>query len=159
MSRGINKVTLIGLVGGEVELRYTQSGQAIVQFSLATGKQWRDRNTQENKESTEWHRCVAFEPLSNVIAEYVKKGYKLYLEGENRTRKWVDQQNITRYVTEIYIHEMEILSSPKGADSAETPAQQLAGQSHTPVLREFGHDPDLDDSSIPFDDNDMNSQG
>ncbi|MDZ7924941.1 MAG: single-stranded DNA-binding protein [Marinagarivorans sp.] len=137
MSRGVNKVILVGLVGNDVDLRYSKDGKAIVQFSLATGKQWRERDTNAQKESTEWHRCVAFEPLSNIIAEHVKKGYKLYLEGENRTRKWVDQQNITRYTTEVFVHTMEIMSSPRAQDAAHSP------ESPAPPDTNFGHDPDL----------------
>jgi single-strand DNA-binding protein len=151
MSRGVNKVILVGLVGNDIEVRYTKSEKAVVQFSVATGKQWRDRETGEQNESTEWHRCVAFEPLSNIIAEHVKKGYKLYLEGENRTRKWIDQQNITRYTTEVFVHTMEKMSSPRNAQDA---AQSPESAAHSPNSNDthFGQDPDLPSTGDSFDD-------
>ena len=153
MSRGVNKVILVGLVGNEVDLRYSKSGKAIVQFSLATGKQWKDRETGEPQESTEWHRCVAFEPLSNIIVEHVKKGYKLYLEGENRARQWVDQQNITRYTTEVFVNTMEIMSSPRPSAQDATHNGNTVSQAQAATVNDpnYGYDSDLaDDDGIPF---------
>lgn len=137
MSRGINKVTLVGHAGQDADVRYTPSGKAVVQLSLATGREWKDRETGQKKTSTEWHRVVFFEPLSNIVSEHVKKGQQLYIEGFLRTRKWHDQnRNVDRFTTEVVATEMEMLGGkPKNGNDANANSDQAApigGNTTTP---------------------------
>ena len=104
MARGINKVILIGNVGQDPEIRSTQDGREIASFSLATTESWKDKNSGERKDKTEWHRIAVFsQGLVSIIKNYVKKGSKLYIEGALATRKWTDNQGIERYSTEIVL--------------------------------------------------------
>lgn len=119
MARGVNKVILIGGVGQDPEIRYTQQGAAIANVSVATSETWNDKNSGEKQEKTEWHRVVFFNRLAEIVAEYVRKGSKIYVEGSLRTRKWQDQQGVERYTTEIVAGEMQMLSSR----SADSPAE------------------------------------
>jgi single-strand DNA-binding protein len=110
MKKGVNKVILMGNVGKDPELRFLPTGGGVANFSLATSESWRDKTSGEQKEQTEWHRCVAFNKLAEIIGEYVKKGSKLYIEGSLRTRSW-EQDGITKYATEIIVSEMQMLDS------------------------------------------------
>lgn len=104
MVNSINKVTLIGNVGRDPEIRTTQDGKEIASITLATSESWKDRLSGEKKERTEWHRIVVFaEGLVNIIKNYIKKGSKLYIEGSLQTRKWVDNTGVERYTTEIVL--------------------------------------------------------
>lgn len=104
MAGSVNRVTLIGNVGRDPEIRLTQDGSKIASFSLATSESRRDKNTGERIDRTEWHRVVVFnEHIADVVEKYVKKGSKLYLEGQLQTRKWTDQQGIDRFVTEVVL--------------------------------------------------------
>lgn len=104
MAGSVNKVILVGNVGKDPEIRRTQDGRPIANLSLATSETWRDKNTGERKEKTEWHRVVIFsEPLCKVVEQYVKKGSKLYIEGALQTRKWTDQSGAEKYSTEVVI--------------------------------------------------------
>ena len=104
MAGSVNKVILIGNLGKDPEVRRTQDGRPIVQLSVATSENWRDKNTGERKERTEWHRVVIFsEGLAKVAEQYLKKGAKVYLEGQLQTRKWTDKDNIERYSTEVVL--------------------------------------------------------
>jgi single-strand DNA-binding protein len=104
MAGSVNKVILVGNVGKDPEIRRTQDGRPIANISLATSDTWRDKQTGERKEKTEWHRVVIFsEPLCKVVEQYVKKGSKLYIEGALQTRKWTDQSGAERYSTEVVI--------------------------------------------------------
>lgn len=107
--RGINKVILIGNLGADPEMRYTQQNTAIANISIATSEIWKDKQTGEQKEQTEWHRCVAYQRLAEIIGEYAKKGSKVYVEGTLKTRKWTDQNGVERYTTEIQIKELQLL--------------------------------------------------
>ena len=123
MAGSINKVILVGNVGQEPQVRTMQSGQKVVSFSLATSDRWRDRQTGEQKEQTEWHRVVIFNPsLVDVAERMLQKGTKLYLEGALRTRKWQNQQGVDTYTTEVvlnpYSAQMVILSGAKTMDGA-----------------------------------------
>ena len=126
MAGSINKVILVGNIGQEPQVRTMQSGQKVVSFSLATSDRWRDRQTGEQKEQTEWHRVVIFNPsLVDVAERMLQKGTKLYLEGSLRTRKWQNQQGVDTFTTEVvlnpYAGQMVILSGAKTLDgSAET---------------------------------------
>ena len=114
----LNKVMLIGRLGGDPELKYTPSGTAVVNFSLATNFVWKDQSG-EQKEKTEWHRVVAWRRLAAIIGEYAKKGSRIYVEGRLETRSWEDQNGNKRYTTEVIADSIEFLSD-RGA--AETPA-------------------------------------
>lgn len=103
-SRGVNKVILIGHIGQDPEVRYMPNGNAVVNMTLATSENWKDKNTGENKEKTEWHRIVLFGKLAEIAGEYLKKGSQIYIEGSLQTRKWQDQNGIERYTTEIIVN-------------------------------------------------------
>ena len=104
MAGSLNKVMLIGNLGRDPEIRRTQDGRAIANFSIATSESWKDRNTGERKEKTEWHRVVCFsEGLNRVIEQYVKKGSKVFVEGQLQTRKWTDQSGAEKYTTEVVL--------------------------------------------------------
>lgn len=136
MAGSINKVILVGNVGSEPQVRTMQSGQKVVSFSLATSDRWRDRQTGEQKEQTEWHRVVIFNPnLVEVAERMLQKGTKLYLEGSLKTRKWQNQQGVDVFTTEVVLNpfsgSLVILGGSKGLDgnggadfSGPTPAPQ-----------------------------------
>lgn len=110
---GVNKVILIGNLGRDPELRYTPSGVPVATFTLATTEEWRDKNTGEKQEHTEWHRIVAWRRLGEICREYLHKGSKVYIEGKLRTRSWEDKNGNTRYTTEIVAQTLQILSPPE----------------------------------------------
>ena len=125
MKRGVNKVILVGSVGKDPESKVMPNGNAVVNFSLATSESWKDKSGQQ-QESVEWHRCVCFGKLAEIIAQYVKKGSKLYLEGSLKTRSW-EKDGVKQYATEIVISEMQMLDG-KPAESSQ-PSQGRAAQS------------------------------
>ena len=126
----LNKVMLIGRLGGDPEVRYLPSGGAVTNITLATNRRWKDRQTGEQKEQTEWHRVVFFNRLAEIAGEYLRKGSQVYIEGRIQTRKWQDQSGQDRYTTEIVAEEMRMLDSRSGgtANFAGNAPQQ-AGQS------------------------------
>jgi len=131
MAGSINKVILVGNIGQEPQVRTMQSGQKVVSFSLATSDRWRDRQTGEQKEQTEWHRVVIFNPsLVDVAERMLQKGTKLYLEGSLRTRKWQNQQGVDTFTTEVvlnpYSGQMVILSGAKAMDGSSESAPASA---------------------------------
>lgn len=103
-SRGVNKVILIGHLGQDPDVRYMPNGNAVVNMTLATSENWKDKNTGENKEKTEWHRIVLFGKLAEIAGEYLRKGSQVYIEGSLQTRKWQDQNGLERYTTEIIVN-------------------------------------------------------
>ena len=109
MARGVNKVILIGNLGRDPEMRYTQNQQPVANFSLATSDSWTDRATNERRERTEWHRVVCFARLAEICGEYLRKGSKVYIEGNLRTRSWEGQDGQTRQTTEVVAREMTML--------------------------------------------------
>ena len=115
---GVNKVILIGNLGKDPELRYTASGIPVATFTVATTEEWKDKNTGNKQEHTEWHRIVAWRRLGEICGEYLRKGSKVYIEGKLRTRAWEDKDGNTRYTTEIVAQTLQILS-PKGEVSEE----------------------------------------
>ncbi|MBN9229694.1 MAG: single-stranded DNA-binding protein [Legionella sp. 40-6] len=119
MARGINKVILIGNVGGDPEVRYLPNGNAVATISVATSESWKDKNTGEKQDRTEWHRVVCFNRLGEIAGEYIRKGTKLYIEGSLRTRKWQDQQGQDRYTTEIVANDIQMLDTKSGGGSYE----------------------------------------
>ena len=110
-ARGINKVILVGNLGNDPEIRYTQAGAAITNISIATSETWKDKQTGQPQERTEWHRVVFFNRLAEIAGEYLRKGSKVYVEGGLRTRKWQDKEGQDRYTTEIVGNEMQMLDS------------------------------------------------
>ena len=137
MARGVNRVILIGNLGKDPEVRYMPSGGAVANVTLATSETWRDKQTGETQERTEWHNVVFFNRLAEIAGEYLRNGSKVYIEGSLRTRKWQDKNGQDRYTTEIVATEMQMLDSK--VEQQREPAPQPAGG---------GVDP-MDD--IPFD--------
>ncbi|AKS42387.1 single-stranded DNA-binding protein [Wenzhouxiangella marina] len=123
MAKGINKVILIGNLGADPETRHTAGGSAVTNLSLATSESWRDRQSGEMRENTEWHRVVLFSKLAEIAGEYLRKGSKVYIEGRLQTRKWQDRDGNDRWTTEIVANEMQMLDSR--GDSA--PMQDRGG--------------------------------
>lgn len=118
MARGINKVTIVGNLGQDPEVRYTTSGAAVTNISVATSEQWKDKNTGEDVVKTEWHRIVFFGRLAEIAGEYLKRGSQVYIEGKLQTRKWQDQNNQDRYTTEIVANEMQMLGAKSGGQGS-----------------------------------------
>ncbi len=114
MARGVNKVILIGNLGADPEVKYMPNGGAVANVTIATSESWKDKNTGETQEKTEWHRVVFFRRIAEVVGEYLKKGSKVYIEGKLQTRKWQDQSGADRYTTEIVANEMQMLDARGG---------------------------------------------
>lgn len=159
MARGINKVILIGLLGKDPEVRYMPSGGAVANITVATSETWKDKQTGQAQERTEWHRVVFFNRLAEIVGEYLKKGSKIYIEGSLRTRKWQDQSGQDKYTTEVVANEMQMLDS-RGQQSSghqeqgysQAPAQQAQRAApQQPVHQQppAGGFDDFDDD-IPF---------
>ena len=145
MSKGVNKVILVGNVGQDPETKFTASGTAIANLSVATSESWKDKQTGQQVDKTEWHRVVAFNRLAEIIGEYVKKGSKVYIEGKLTTRKWQDKSGADRYTTEIVASEMQMLDSRGAASAGEQPQpQSQEPRQSTPEQDNF------DDELIPF---------
>jgi single-strand DNA-binding protein len=125
----LNKVTLIGNLGADPEVRYMPSGGAVTTIRLATTRRWKDKQSGEKKESTEWHRVVFFNRLAEVAGEYLKKGSQVYVEGHLRTQKWQAQDGQDRYTTEILADEMHMLGSRSGGTTSFGGDQPQAGYS------------------------------
>lgn len=126
MARGINKAILIGNLGADPEMRYTPTNNnPVVTVNIATSSGWRDKQTGEMQERTEWHRVVFFNRLAEIVGEYLKKGSKIYVEGSLRTRKWTDKNGVDRYTTEVIANEMQMLDS-RGSSGASNTNQQTA---------------------------------
>lgn len=130
MARGVNKVILIGNLGSDPEVRYTPSGSAVANVNLATSETWRDKQTGELQDRTEWHRIVFFNRLAEIVGEYLRKGSKIYVEGSLRTRKWVDKNGVERHTTEIIANEMHILDSRSGGANASHSAEHAPQADH-----------------------------
>ncbi|NOZ38026.1 MAG: single-stranded DNA-binding protein [Gammaproteobacteria bacterium] len=126
MARGVNKVILIGNLGKDPEVRYAANGAAIANITLATSESWKDKNTGEQVDKTEWHRVVFFRRLAEIAGEYLKKGSKVYVEGKLQTRKWQDQNGQDRYTTEVVASEMQMLDSRGGSASFDQGYNQSA---------------------------------
>jgi len=152
MARGINKVILVGNLGKDPETRYMPSGKAVTNFSIATSESWKDKQTGEQKEQTEWHNIVMYDRLAEIAAEYLRKGSQVYVEGRLRTRKWQDKEGRDRYTTEIIANEMQMLGGRAGGGGVGTESRaepraaapsERAGGAPAPARDEF-------DDDIPF---------
>ena len=154
MSRGVNKVILIGNLGAEPEVRYMQSGDAVANVSLATSESWKDKATGETQERTEWHRVVFFGKVAEIVKQYVHKGSQIYVEGQLRTKKWQDKEGYDRYTTEVVVSMGGTMQMLGGRPSSETDARptNTAG-THSARPRD-GNEPSPPDTSggMPFDD-------
>lgn len=131
MARGINKVILIGNCGQDPETRYTAGGAAVTHLSVATSDTWKDKQSGQPQERTEWHRVVFFNRLAEIAGEYLRKGSKVYIEGSLRTNKWQDQQGQDRYTTEIVANQMQMLDGRGDGQYSGAPAsggQHAGGQ-------------------------------
>ena len=149
MARGINKVILVGNLGRDPETRYMPSGGAVTNVSIATSKSWRDRDSGEQKERTEWHRIVFFNRLAEIANEYLKRGSKVYVEGELRTREW-EREGQKHYTTEIVANEMQMLD-PRGEGGMGAMGGGGSAPSRSQQSDDFGPPPSDDfDDDIPF---------
>jgi single-strand DNA-binding protein len=164
MARGINKVILIGNCGAEPETRFLPSGGAVTNIRLATSESWKDKNTGQMQDRTEWHRVVFFNRLAEIAAEYLHKGSKVYIEGSLRTRKWQDKEGKDQYTTEIVGNEMQMLDSrgagggggqdsyDQGGGYEQPPQRQqrAAPQPQAQPQQQPASDPGVWDDDIPF---------
>ncbi len=124
--RGINKVILVGNLGQDPETRFTQDSKAITNCSIATSDSWKDKQTGQQQERTEWHRVVFFNRLGEIAGEYLKKGSKVYIEGSLRTRKWQNKEGQDQYTTEIVANEMQMLDSKDSSGATNSSSQNQA---------------------------------
>ena len=152
MARGINKVILVGNLGADPETRYTANGAAITNIRIATSESWRDKQSGEQQERTEWHKIVFFNRLAEIAGEYLRKGSQVYVEGALRTRKWQDQSGQDRYTTEIVANEMQMLGGRGGEGGERAPQgggfrdNQRSSQDHADAPADEGFAED----DIPF---------
>jgi single-strand DNA-binding protein len=147
MARGVNKVILVGNLGRDPEVRYMPSGNAVANVTLATTESWKDKQTGEKQERTEWHSVVFYSRLAEIAGEYLKKGSQVYVEGSLRTRKWQDKNGNDRYTTEIIASDMQMLGGRGG--SAGYGAADTAPSMAEPAPAATGAAGDFDDD-IPF---------
>jgi single-strand DNA-binding protein len=137
--RGVNKAIIVGTLGKDPEMRYMPSGSAVANLSVATSEQWKDKQSGEKQERTEWHRVSMFGKLAEIAGEYLRKGSQVYLEGKIQTRKWQDKEGKDRYSTEIVADQMQML----GGKRAESAAPQTQQSGEAPPPKDF-------DDEIPF---------
>jgi single-strand DNA-binding protein len=158
MGRGINKVILVGNLGKDPEVRFMPNGGAVANVTIATSESWKDKQTGQQNEKTEWHQVVFFNRLAEIVGEYLKKGSQVYVEGKLQTRKWEDKNGNERYTTEIVANEMQMMGG-RGQSQGGTPQQggnqggQQQGQPQgqgQPQQGQQGEDPYGFDSDIPF---------
>ncbi|WP_342219369.1 single-stranded DNA-binding protein [Rickettsiella endosymbiont of Miltochrista miniata] len=159
MAKGINKVILIGNLGADPEMRHMPNGTAVANVNLATSESWKDKNTGELQERTEWHRVVFYQRLAEIVAEYLKKGSKVYVEGRLQTRKWQDKTSgQDRYTTEIIANEMQMLDSRGGGANSDVSSSFTTTAQNTSATRskrETNPLPEMaseafEDDDIPF---------
>lgn len=154
MARGVNKAILVGTLGNDPDTRYTATGAAVANISIATNESWKDKGTGELQERTEWHRIVFFNRLAEVVGEYLRKGSQVYVEGRIQTRKWTDKEGIERYSTEIVANEMQMLGgkSSGGARKSESTSPPPANnhEPSSPAAQTQTAASDDFDDDIPF---------
>ena len=146
MSRGVNKVILVGNLGQKPDMKYTQSNTAVANLSLATSESWKDKDSGDLKTKTEWHRVVYFGKLAEIAEQYLDKGSKVYIEGKLRTRKWQDQAGNDRYTTEVLGQELTMLDS-RGDSSGSSFENNDSGMSEEDVNQDNG---EFSEEDIPF---------
>jgi single-strand DNA-binding protein len=156
MARGVNKVILVGNLGKDPETRYMPSGSAVTNLRIATTEAWKDKQSGEQQERTEWHAVAMFGRLAEIAAEYLRKGSQVYIEGKLRTRKWQDKEGKDRYTTEIVADEMQMLGSKGGGASAGAAAAAgggaaaASGGGGRAAVNDNGGPPGDFDDDIPF---------
>ena len=146
MSRGVNKVILVGNLGQKPDMKYTQSNTAVANLSLATSESWKDKDSGDLKTKTEWHRVVYFGKLAEIAEQYLDKGSKVYVEGKLQTRKWQDQSGNDRYTTEVLGQELTMLDS-RGDSSGSSFGNNNSGMSEEDVNQDNG---EFSEEDIPF---------
>ena len=146
MSRGVNKVILVGNLGQKPDMKYTQSNTAVANLSLATSESWKDKDSGDLKTKTEWHRVVYFGKLAEIAEQYLDKGSKVYIEGKLQTRKWQDQAGNDRYTTEVLGQELTMLDS-RGDSSGSSFENKNSGMSEENVNQDNG---EFSEEDIPF---------
>jgi single-strand DNA-binding protein len=132
MARGINKVILVGNLGADPDTRYMPSGKAVTNIRIATSDSWKDKQTGDTQERTEWHSIVLFDKLGEIAAEYLRKGSQVYIEGSLKTRKWQDKEGKDRYTTEIVARDMQMLGGRGGAAGGGGGGSSAGGESRAP---------------------------
>ncbi len=142
---GINKVILVGNLGQDPEVKFTAGGAAVTTLSIATSDSWKDKDSGMDKERTEWHRVVLWRRLAEIAGEYLKKGSKVYVEGQLQTRKW-EQEGQTRYTTEIIARDIQFLDSRGSANTSNQEGAATTNEEPAPDVPESG----IDDDDIPF---------
>ena len=142
----VNIALLVGNLGRDPEVRYTASGEAVCNFSIATTDSWKDKTSGEKKEATEWHNCSAFGKLAEICGEYLKKGSQVWVQGKLKTRKYTDKNGVEKYATEINVSEMKMLGSRQQGDDHPSQHQEQKSNGYAP--QRSSHD-DLGDD-IPF---------
>ena len=146
---GINKAIIVGRLGKDPEVRYTQDGRAITNFTMATSEEWKDKESGEKRERTEWHRIVAFNKLGEICGQYLAKGRQVYIEGRIQTRDWEDRDGNKRYTTEIIASDVQFLGSKQ--DSYQQPQQQKRASNNDQSYSDPGPSyPEPPDDDIPF---------
>jgi len=143
MARGVNKVILVGNLGADPEVKYMPNGNAVANVTVATSESWKDKQSGEQKDKTEWHRVVFFRRLAEIAGEYLKKGSQIYIEGKLQTRKWQDKNGNDRYTTEIIANEMQMLGGRGGGSADFGAASSAATPAPAATADEF-------DDDIPF---------
>ena len=150
MARGINKVILVGNLGGEPEVRFTPGGSAVANITIATSSSWRDKQSGEMQERTEWHRVAFFNRLAEIAGEYLHKGSKVYIEGSLKTRKWQDKAGNDRYTTEVIANEMQMLDSRGQGGAPSSSFNTTNHQQSTPEMSAAPMTAAIEDDDIPF---------
>ena len=156
MARGINKVILVGTLGADPDTRYTPSNAAVTNLSLATNESWKDKQSGEQKEKTEWHRIVMFNRLAEIASEYLRKGSQIYIEGKIQTRKWEDKEGKDSWTTEIVANEMQMLGgrasggNSGGASGSEFASSGSSAPAPAPSSAPSSDASDDFDDDIPF---------
>lgn len=151
MSRGVNKVIIVGNLGADPETRYSTGGGAICNLRIATSEKWKDKQTGQDVEKTEWHRVVLFGKLGEIAGEYLKKGRQVYIEGSLRTNKYTDKEGVERYSTDIVANEMQMLGGGGEQQRDNVPSSQQSGQeSQRPERSTGGAQSQALDDDIPF---------
>jgi len=150
MARGVNKAIIVGNLGQDPEVRYTASGTAVTNVSVATTDSWKDRQSGAQKERTEWHRVVFFSRLAEIAAEYLKKGSQVYIEGQIQTEKWQDKDGNDRWTTKIVARDMKMLGSRGGGDIQGGPAPDSSSAPESSGGGSSGFSDSEFDDDIPF---------
>lgn len=150
MARGVNKVILVGNLGHDPEIRYTNAGAPITSISIATSESWKDKESGEKMERTEWHRVKFFGRLAEIAGEYLTKGRQVYIEGSLRTNKYTDKDGVEKYSTEVIANEMQMLGSMQEGGGQKAPGQQQPAPRTQQRQQPPARNNDFPDDDIPF---------